>query len=276
MIANEIPVVFECESEILVGMIHSPEKPNQRGILAFAAGGPQYRVGVSRQLVYTARKFSELGIPFMRFDYRGMGDSTGAYRGFKYIEKDLAAAIRTFFETVPSLKDIILWGGCDAASGVMLHGSSLPEVKGMIIMNPFTVSSDAQKSSLRHYYIERLFDKSFWNKVFSGRFNPFNSIKFNSRPVKKSHKTSLSDDSFVKVMFEGIKRFKGPVLLVMNKKNFVSRRFDQSIKKDKNLTKIFSRKNIERVDLSSDGQEFAMEESRKKMMSIVESWFFKK
>jgi alpha/beta superfamily hydrolase len=86
--------------EVLVGVIHSPEKPNKGAILAFAAGGPQYRAGVSRQLVYSARKFTELGIPFMRFDYRGMGDSSGTFTGFDHIEKDITAGIKTFLQKV--------------------------------------------------------------------------------------------------------------------------------------------------------------------------------
>jgi len=277
MKVTEIPVVFTCDTEVLIGIVHAPENPKEKGILAFAAGGPQYRAGVSRQLVYSARTFSEMGVPFMRFDYRGMGDSSGAFAGFKHIEKDIEAAIRIFMKSIPELKEVVLWGGCDAASGVMLHASRFPEVHGMVVMNPFITSSKAQKDSLRKYYIERLLDKAFWKKVFSGKFNPVTSFKTSSPHQGKTDKPQQPpDDTFVKDMLSGMDQFRGQVLLIMNKKNFVSRRFDQVIQQNKQWSQIFNRPNIQRVDLSSDGQEFAMNESRKKMLSIVESWISKK
>jgi alpha/beta superfamily hydrolase len=43
-------------------------------------GGPQYRAGSHRQFTLLARSLAEQGFAVLRFDYRGMGDSTGAMR----------------------------------------------------------------------------------------------------------------------------------------------------------------------------------------------------
>ena len=51
----------------------------------------------------------------MRFDYRGMGDSTGDVRPFDDINDDIAAAIDEFFRQVPGLERVVLWGLCDGA-----------------------------------------------------------------------------------------------------------------------------------------------------------------
>ena len=74
---KEKPFIFNCNNEKLVGIIHYPEKKPyfQKGLL-IVVGGPQYRVGSHRQFVLLARNLSIAGIPVMRFDYRGMGDSS--------------------------------------------------------------------------------------------------------------------------------------------------------------------------------------------------------
>jgi len=62
-------------------------------------GGPQYRVGSHRQFVLLARHLAAQGIPVMRFDVRGMGDSKGKPRNFGQLDDDLRAATDCFFAT---------------------------------------------------------------------------------------------------------------------------------------------------------------------------------
>jgi len=52
------------------------------GVL-IVVGGPQYRVGSHRQFLLLSRRLAAEGHPVMRFDYRGMGDASGAMRGFE-------------------------------------------------------------------------------------------------------------------------------------------------------------------------------------------------
>ena len=111
---NEVPVCVECAGDALLGIVHKPARPNRRG-LVIVVGGPQYRVGSHRQFLMLARGLAEAGIAVMRFDYRGMADSDGAFRGFEDIGADVAAAIDVFTETVPEIEEVALWGLCDAA-----------------------------------------------------------------------------------------------------------------------------------------------------------------
>ena len=76
-------------------------------------GGPQYRVGSHRQFVLLARDLAADGFPVFRFDYRGMGDSEGEFRGFEHVEDDIAAAVEAFRSASPGLREIVLWGLCD-------------------------------------------------------------------------------------------------------------------------------------------------------------------
>ena len=128
MKVEEIALTFDCQGSALLGIVHRPEQPAKRGVLAVVAGGPQYRAGCGRQLVYMGRVLSEQGIPVMRFDYRGMGDSDGEFLDFEYIEDDLQAALDAFATAVPELNEVVLWGGCNAASAI-IRGSNKGHVR---------------------------------------------------------------------------------------------------------------------------------------------------
>ena len=62
MQAEEIPVAFDCQGAQLVGIVHRPETPRRRGVVAIVAGGPQYRGGCCRQLLVMARRFAAAGV----------------------------------------------------------------------------------------------------------------------------------------------------------------------------------------------------------------------
>src|SRR5262245_34032234 len=100
---NERALTFKCEDETLVGVMHVAPAPAVRGVL-IVVGGPQYRVGSHRQFLLLARHLAAAGVPVFRFDYRGMGDSSGAVRTFEDIGTDLRCAMDRFFAEAPALK----------------------------------------------------------------------------------------------------------------------------------------------------------------------------
>ena len=71
----------------------------------------------------------------MRFDHRGLGDSEGVFKGFRELEADLAAAIDAFVGAVPGMEEVVLFGGCDAASGIMINAWKFPRVTGIVLGN---------------------------------------------------------------------------------------------------------------------------------------------
>jgi exosortase A-associated hydrolase 1 len=168
MTAQQRVLRFSCRDCWLIGVLHLPEQPLSRGVL-IVTGGPQYRIGSHRQFVLLAQHLAQAGIPVMRFDYRGMGDSQGDARDFEQVEDDIAAAAGQFFQAVPELKELVLWGLCDGATAAAFYAPRDRRVRGLILLNPWVRTEQGQASAtLRHYYVARLRDADFWRKLASG------------------------------------------------------------------------------------------------------------
>lgn len=162
---------FPCQGEWLTAILSPAAQPARRGVLILV-GGPQYRAGSHRQFTLLARALAAQGIPAMRFDYRGMGDSSGAARNFEAVDADLRAAIDRFMAASPGLQEVVLWGLCDAASAAMFYARQDDRVRGMVLLNPWARSAEGfAKVTLKHYYRDRLLQPELWKKIFSGRFD---------------------------------------------------------------------------------------------------------
>jgi exosortase A-associated hydrolase 1 len=162
-------VRFNCNGSSLVGVIDVPERPLQRGLLLLA-DGPQYRVGSHRQFTLLSRALAVHGIPVMRFDRRGMGDSDGEPRPFDAIGDDIRAALKEFFLHVPDMKEAVILGLGDAAAAAALYAPHDERVRGLVLLNPQLrrPRPDAQQQ-LGHHYLARLGEVAFWKKIASGK-----------------------------------------------------------------------------------------------------------
>jgi len=171
----ESPHPFTCAGEDLIAIYHSP---NSDGLCAglgvvMVAGGAQYRVGSHRLYVQLARGLSAAGCAVMRFDSRGLGDSSGEWRGFEHIASDIADACRQLMKINRELRGVVLWGLCDGATAALLSADLVPALSGMILVNPWLENQQAQaRTMLRHYYRRRLLSADLWRKVLTGAFSP--------------------------------------------------------------------------------------------------------
>lgn len=156
---------FACQGSSLVGIIDVPDRPIARGVLV-VGGGPQYRVGSHRHYTLMARLLAPRGIPVMRFDYRGMGDSDGEPRSFDTIGDDIRAAIREFLLQVPGMQEVVLWGLGDGATAASLYAHTDERVRGLVLLNPWAGGGAAQSPLLPHL-LARFGEIGFWKKVGS-------------------------------------------------------------------------------------------------------------
>ncbi|MBX3638143.1 MAG: hydrolase 1, exosortase A system-associated [Rubrivivax sp.] len=171
----ETAITFECEDERLLGILHKPDAtaaPQADGLgVVVIVGGPQYRAGSHRQFVHLARRMAAAGHAVLRFDVRGMGDSTGSQRHFEHLGADIGAAIDALQRQEPGVRRVVLWGLCDGASAALLylHERPDPRVAGVCLLNPWVRSpTSLARAHVKHYYLQRLGERAFWAKLFSG------------------------------------------------------------------------------------------------------------
>jgi exosortase A-associated hydrolase 1 len=286
MNARETSFAFACEGEALLGILHQPARPAGRGVLIIV-GGPQYRVGSHRQFVLLARALAGAGIPAMRFDYRGMGDSSGLFGGFEQIDADIAAAIDAFSARWPDLEEVVLWGLCDAASAALFYAHKDPRVCGLVIVNPWirTVSGEA-KAYLKHYYVSRLMERAFWQKLVSGHFTFRASLRSLIDLLRKARShgasghasglpESLAGHSAIPLplrMAEGLRRFAGPVLLIISGNDLTAREFEDAAAASPRWRDLLAAPRVSRKELSGADHTFSRYVWRQQVCKWTISW----
>lgn len=287
--SKEIPVIFNCQNNKLVGIVHQSTLATQVGVL-LVVGGPQYRVGSHRQFVLLARTLATNGISVMRFDYRGMGDSKGDARTFENVDGDIAAATNVFLETCPNLSSVIIWGLCDAASAALFYAYQDERIKGLVLLNPWVYTDHgAAKTFLKHYYLKRLFSKSFWLKVISLKFDFKQSFKSLLEIIKKilspvdqhSNSAETSPSSIEKVsetlalpirLRECLNRFKYPVLFLLSGRDLTADEFKSAIQSDNDWQALFADSRITRTDFLDADHTFSSGMWREQVAKTTIEW----
>jgi exosortase A-associated hydrolase 1 len=284
----EVPVSFSCEGDRLLGIVHRPARAFHRGLLV-VVGGPQYRIGSHRQFVLLARALAMVGVPVMRFDYRGLGDSEGDTRTFEDIDADIRAAIDSFFDSVPELKEVAIWGLCDAASAALFYAHTDSRVVGIALLNPW-VRTDAglAEAYLRHYYWRRMIDPTFWRKVRRGEFKVTASLRslLSMLAVKlglmesalpdgqefTSRSSGRSNRSLPQCMLEGWKAFSGRVLLILSGNDLTAKEFKNLVASSPQWRRLLQSPRVTRRDFPEADHTFSRREWRDQIATWTAEW----
>jgi exosortase A-associated hydrolase 1 len=275
-------VVFPCSGEALVGVLSMPERSCETAVVMIV-GGPQYRAGSHRQFVLLARKLAAAGYAVLRFDYRGMGDSSGEQRNFESVSPDIAVAIDLVKQRVPHVRRVVLWGLCDGASAALLycHATKDPRVTGLCLLNPW-VRSEAglARTQVKHYYVRRLMQRDFWSKLARGGVagGAFADLLRNlrlsyHRPGLHGDNTSASN-RFQHRMLIGWQAFEGEVILLLSGNDFTAREFIEQATTDAAWRTALAdaRGRLERHDLATADHTFSDSACRDVAESLTLAW----
>jgi exosortase A-associated hydrolase 1 len=274
---SERPITFECRGDTLVGVLHSPAHPAQDIGVLVVVGGPQYRVGSHRQFVLVARALAESGFRVFRFDYRGMGDSEGSMCSFEDVGPDIAAAIDVLLREQPSLTGVVLWGLCDAASACLIYCKDDPRVRGLILVNPWvrTVEGEA-RARLRHYYLQRLFQRSFWRSALDSKFKMLKSARdfFGSMTQARSvlRMRVPAAESFIERMEQGLQSFRGYTLFLISEKDLAAREFLDLCRGSPSWKVLVSRPSVRFAHLSGTDHTFSTREALDRASEECRRW----
>jgi exosortase A-associated hydrolase 1 len=281
---QERAFTFPCRTATLVGILHPSDQPTQRGVI-IVVGGPQYRIGSHRQFVMLARSLASHGVPVLRFDHRGIGDSDEPYLGFEALDQDIAAAVDAFMAQCPGLREVILWGLCDAASAILFYAHQDPRIAGIVLLNPWvrTPQSEA-RTYLRHYYVQRLTDRDFWRNLLSGRFSPRRSaislwgliaqrLGITARSTARVENANIRDTRpLPERMAHGLSKFKGGVLLIMCGRDLTAREFEDAARSSKTWRRLLTEPRVSRRDLPAADHTFSRQIWRDKIVEWSCHW----
>lgn len=185
----------------LHGILHLPDdRSTMRGTgLVWLSAGQKVRQGAWRMNVAVARRLATAGIPTLRFDYRGIGDSEGEARHGEMV-MDLygfiqsggfrgdAIAAGQFLTAETGVKSLVMGGLCGGAITGLFAATTLPNVFGHVVVDlPVTISSSARQRYLEDHaaellrsrpgetdtvialYLKKLTDADAWRRLLSGQ-----------------------------------------------------------------------------------------------------------
>ena len=278
MNATEAVVHFSCRQEQLIGILHKPDLPGTTGVL-IVTGGPQYRVGSHRQFVLLARHLAHHGIAAFRFDYRGMGDSTGTAQHFDSIEVDIRSAIDAFSAQSPGTNEFVLWGLCDAATASAFYAHQDPRVTGLVLANPWVRSTRSQaQTHLKHYFPQRLRQAEFWKKLVSGKLNPIQTARSflqqlrlaNAKQPVPGTQPGLSDRMLVT-----LQHFEGRILLLLSGNDLTASEFAQVTHQSNAWRELFNRQQVSRAALAQADHTFSSRIWRDQVADLTLCWLLR-
>jgi exosortase A-associated hydrolase 1 len=158
-------IAFDCAGETLLGTLDRAE--GDTGLL-IVSGGNEVRMGAHRGMAWLAGKLAERGVSVFRFDRRGIGDSTGENRGYASSGPDIAAAAAAFRSALPTMRRVVAFGNCDAATALALFGEGFD---ALILTNPWVVEPTGDlppAAAIEARYKERLRDPREWLRLMRG------------------------------------------------------------------------------------------------------------
>ena len=112
-----------------------------------------------------AQTVSHNDFPVFRYDRRGIGDSSGDNGEFLASRADIMAATQYLKQTVPSLKKIIGFGNCDAATSLALFS----RLDGLILANPWVIEIAGSAGETAYQPVASAIRARYWNRLKNPR-----------------------------------------------------------------------------------------------------------
>lgn len=274
---TEEAISFLCADDGLIGILTKPEAPASIGILVIV-GGPQYRAGSHRQFVLLSRSVAAAGYAVLRFDCRGMGDSTGQQQTFTNATADIAAAINAFQKQLPAVTSVVLWGLCDGASSALLYRLKTNDsrVSGLCLLNPWVRSTASlARTQVKHYYARRLMEREFWGKLISGKvaLNALAGLMENIRLMRATPVPSTTSHlPFQQGMALAWGQFDGQILLLLSGEDYTAKEFLEYVSVDTAWSKALAHPHLTRHDIPGADHTFSDKAHSARVEELTIDW----
>lgn len=218
---------FGCGGLTLAGTLDTA--PGRTGLL-IVSGGNEVRSGAFGGQAEMAARIARAGFPVFRFDRRGIGDSEGQNRGFRFSFKDIAAALEAFRAMAPQTTRVVAFGNCDAASALMLAGGA--GCDGLVLSNPWTIEHGEigaaddvpPPAAIRARYLEKLKNPREVMRLASGGVNIGKLV----RGIRHAVRPPPPPSTLAHEMAVGLAGFTGPVRILIATADRTAQVFEMS------------------------------------------------
>ena len=215
-IGQETPVFFEAGQETLSGIVGVPSRDSTGlGVIVLAGGWRGTSAGRNRVMVRLCRRLTASGFHTLRFDYAGMGESTGAQKrslADPSVE-DLLAAVTWFQAHGPS--HIVLVGFCYGGWTSLVGAPGIQRLDGMALLavpiningpTELALASDRVKfrrlvrQAFRPWFLKRMFDadrRQLYRRYVQGRWQASRRRKASVREGRSQSEEMERSSRFV-------------------------------------------------------------------------------
>ena len=154
-----------CKGEMLAATLDSGKSSTA---LMIVSGGNEIRSGAHGGMAQLALRISGHGFPVLRYDRRGIGDSSGENREFLSSAEEIAAANRLFRQQQPQIGKIIAFGNCDAATALALYGPDAG-LDGYMLANPWVIEQSSEPENEEPTISSAAIRSRYWDRIRNPR-----------------------------------------------------------------------------------------------------------
>jgi len=168
---------FEVQGDRLLGTLSTADGAGNAPVgLVLLHGWAGYRAGAHQMFVKLAREASLRGIPCLRFDFRGRGDSEGDMNAasLSTMIQDAREAARVLCAET-GVQRVALVGDCSGSEVAIGVCRDIPGCDRLILWSAPIVAGDrqaaqqAKQRSIIRQYLGKLFRRETWAKLVGGK-----------------------------------------------------------------------------------------------------------
>lgn len=218
---------FDCCGDTLAGTLDDAldGSGGKTGILIIS-GGNEVRAGAHRGQAKLAAQLAERGIPVMRYDRRGIGDSEGSNGGFEASADDIKAALACF-RAEANVARVVAFGNCDAATALAMYPQpSAPDV--LILSNPWVIEEGgighSPKQIRQRYWAKLRSPRALWHYVTRGL-----NLKKLGAGLKAAASNSTAPSGLAERMAEGLADYEGAIIILLAQGDRTAQQFAERL-----------------------------------------------
>jgi exosortase A-associated hydrolase 1 len=175
-----------CADDILAATFDSAKGSTA---LLIVSGGNEIRSGAHGGMAQLALRIAEQGFPVLRYDRRGIGESTGQNSGFPGSAEDIAEATK-FLRQEQRVQKIIAFGNCDAATALALFGPDAG-IDRYLLANPWEETA-ISSAAIRSRYWDRIRNPRTIIDLLSGKIDVKKLLKGLKQAARSEENSALS------------------------------------------------------------------------------------